>query len=254
MIFKNYILIILGLFTINGYNQNIMKVTSGVADINDTLEVHIKISNNQPFIAFQCDVKVPLAFDYISNSAQLYGRENGHSLTVFELSDSVLRFLAYSSNNDFFSGDTGSVMCFKLFSGNQTDIYYLKVQNAIIADSLSQNMLDQSIDGTWYIGPVGLPQFLFSNKVLVYPNPGRQEQIIYFEIQDPANAMVQLFNSNCQLLSTYNLYLPERKNYLRLNDIDKEQNNINPGIYFLNVLLKNDDKETKHFQKLIITE
>jgi len=249
-----YILIIISLLVNSGYSQNVIQINSGIADLNDTLEIHVRISNDQAFIAFQCDVLTPESFLYIDNSAQLSDRENGHSLTVFELSDTVLRFMSYSALNNFFTGDTGNIMCFKVLSGNITGVFDLEIQNGIIADSLSQNILDQSIDGTWYIGPVGITETKRSENMTVFPNPGSQEQIrIYLEVQNPTKVQVQLFTTDCQLLITENLYLPKSKNYLNLRDIVKDIS-IYPGVYFLIVSFTNDNKETMHFEKLILTD
>ena len=237
-----------------GYSQNIIQIDNGTADLNDTIEIHIRISNDQAFIAFQLDVLIPESFSYIDNSAQLSGRENGHTLTTFKLSDTLLRFISYSTQNNFFTGDTGRIVSYNAFSGNIMGIFDLKIQNAIIADSLSQNIMDQSIDATWLIGFVGITETKRYSNVNVYPNPGRQEEIrIYIEVQKPGNVQVQLLNNICQLMSTRILYLPEGENYFSLRDI-VEDRIIHHGLYFLDVTFINSNTEIKHLRKLIITD
>jgi hypothetical protein len=139
-------------------SQNLIKIDSIFAQQNSQVEINVKIDNSQPFVSFQLDIPVDAEITMIPNSAVLNPqRANGHSLSATTINGNIFRIFAYSFNNNFFIGDTGWVVRFSVQSGSNPGYFPLEIQNAIIGNQNSQNILTGKNDGMLFVvGPLSL--------------------------------------------------------------------------------------------------
>ena len=121
--------------------QNIMLISDYSGDAYDTITVAVEIENIDEFVGFQFDLPLPDAIDYLEASAALTGRANGHNLAAILLGNNTLRIISYSMNQLPFNGNSGSVVDFQLVLGSNPGYYALELENAIIANAQSQNIL-----------------------------------------------------------------------------------------------------------------
>jgi len=236
------------------YAQNIIRISDGTADLNDTILVSIQIANDQAFIAFQFDIAIPESFTYVENSAQLSNRESGHSLSVIKVSDTLFRFLAFSMQNSAFSGDSGEVMRIELHSGDTPGIYELELNNAVISDPSSHNILNLAVNGVWTIGAVGFWEFVSPEMGSAFPNPGSiNEMSVKLNISKAALYSILLTNSEGKVCTSRSIHFHSGRNCVRVEDLAGFKD-LRPGIYFLS-MARTDMNAIENKQiKLILTD
>ncbi|MDP4292083.1 MAG: T9SS type A sorting domain-containing protein, partial [Bacteroidota bacterium] len=134
-----------------GKNNLTAKGTTGCAgtDVMVTLDV----DNGLPFIALQCDLKYP---DYLTPKTSqivLTDRATDHNIQTSLPATNTLRVLAYSLTQQAFKGNSGSVVKipFTVNSNAVTGSYALELINVTLGNSQSQNILDNSYNGTMVI-------------------------------------------------------------------------------------------------------
>lgn len=154
---KNSLLIITcmasSVLTLHAQNALICPDACGFG--SDTLTISVDIENSDAFVGFQFDLPLPEQATYINNSASLTSRADGHILNASLLPGATLRILSYSMNLSYFQGNGGPVVEFRLLLGDVPGIYPLEMENAIIADENSQNILTSLENGNLIlIGPV----------------------------------------------------------------------------------------------------
>lgn len=110
--------------------------------------VQLEAANSDSFVAFQVDIPIPNGFHYIDGSAQLNAsRTSGQLLSVTLLSGDTLRLLGYSVNNTPFVGNAGTLVSFTLKSGTLPGNYSLTMNNALMGNSQSTNILTGTMNG-----------------------------------------------------------------------------------------------------------
>jgi len=128
--------------------QNIISIDTVFGQPQSQIQIFISIENQDPFVSFQLDIPLGGELTYVSNSAALNPqRSNGHLLSANVIAGNKLRIFAYSFGNQFFYGNTGWVAKFKLMTGITPGNYPLNIQNAIIGNQYSQNILTGQING-----------------------------------------------------------------------------------------------------------
>ena len=121
---------------------NDMILEGGSVEASDTITLHIKINNDDAFVAFQSDIVLPGAFQYIENSAILNAqRADDHLLSAQMIGQDTLRLFGYSTSNSAFLGNNGTVASFKLKAGTAPGNYSLDMSEALIGDASSSNIL-----------------------------------------------------------------------------------------------------------------
>lgn len=128
--------------------QNTMIISDYTGNVNDTITIAVEIENIDEFVGFQFDILVPDAADYLYGSAALTTRANGHALTATLMGTNTLRVISYSLNQLPFWGNNGPVVDFQLVLGSNPGIYVLELNNAIIANAQSQNILTEVQNGS----------------------------------------------------------------------------------------------------------
>ena len=190
--------VFLWLLAISIYGQNVMSVPDYSGRSNDTLEIELKISNSNSFVAFQTDVALPSQVSYIPNSAALTGRSNGHMISATLLQNNILRILAFSVNQSTFLGDTGSVAKFKVKLKTEPGSYSLQLINPIISNANSSNILTSFENGSITI---------LSPKIYFYPTDidfGRiplwssNDQYVYIQNQGSSDLVISRLSTENQ--------------------------------------------------------
>ena len=107
----------------------------------------LSINNMEAFTGFQFDLQLPSPLAYLPGSVLLTNRKTNHFVSANVLSGNVLRIVAYSPNNQPFSGNNGDVVTMS-FSVNGTGGWYpLNLNNVIIGNSNGQNIVSASYNG-----------------------------------------------------------------------------------------------------------
>jgi len=141
------ILIFLLLFGTSLLAQNTMVVNSVSGLAKDTISINVNIQNTDQFTGFQFEIPLSNQLVYIDNSAILTDRASGHILTASVINGTTLKVFAYSTTMAEFSGNSGEVCSFKLKMGTIPGDYNLIIENGIIGNSESQNILTNFING-----------------------------------------------------------------------------------------------------------
>lgn len=127
---------------------NILKVGTYSVDPNTEFTVQLEAENSNPFVAFQADIPIPAGFKYVEGTSLLNGsRISGHFLSASILTGNILRLIGYSVNNTPFLGTSGVLVSFKLKSGTIPSVYSLAIQNPLLGDSQTNNILTSSVNG-----------------------------------------------------------------------------------------------------------
>ncbi|MFZ4725840.1 MAG: choice-of-anchor D domain-containing protein [Paludibacter sp.] len=110
--------------------------------------VQLEAENTNPFVAFQVDIPIPTGFKYVDGSAVLNAsRVSGHALSANLLTGNILRLIGYSIGNTAFLGNSGTLVSFTLKSGAVPATFPLELNQALLGDSQSNNILTSSING-----------------------------------------------------------------------------------------------------------
>jgi hypothetical protein len=140
---KKHLVFLIILCQLNqSFAGNLMKINQYEVSPATDISIQLEVENDDPFVAFQADIPVPEGFSYVASSAALNpSRVNGHALSVNLLSGNVLRLIGYSINNTPFLGNAGTLVSITLKSGKIPATYPLLLNNALLGDSQSANIL-----------------------------------------------------------------------------------------------------------------
>lgn len=146
---KIHLLLSLILLPLLAMSNNIMSIPAVQVGANQVATVNIEINNSDAFVGFQADIPLPGQFTFVAGSAQLDNlRSNGHVLSATLLPGNILRLIAYSFSNSFFTGSSGTVASFNLQAATVPGWYALYLNNAIIGDTTSVTILTSAINGS----------------------------------------------------------------------------------------------------------
>jgi len=116
---------------------------------NTEFSVLLVAENTDPFVAFQVDLPIPAGFNYIAGSAVLNAaRISGHTLSASMLEGNILRLIGYSVGNTPFIGNSGTLASFSLRSGAVPATYALTLNQPVLSDNQTNNILTSSGNGT----------------------------------------------------------------------------------------------------------
>jgi hypothetical protein len=129
--------------------QNIMKLGDVSVNAGQEATVNLSIDNASQFVAFQADIPIPTGLTYITSSAVLADtQKDGQSLSVSIINNNTLRLIGFSLSNTPFKGNSGTVVSFSLKAGTLPGNYILTLNNPIIGNSSSANILTSYVNGT----------------------------------------------------------------------------------------------------------
>ncbi|MDD4032081.1 MAG: hypothetical protein PHS48_02420 [Bacteroidales bacterium] len=135
-------------------SQNVLSVRSATAESGQMAYLEIEAVNNQPFVAFQFDLTYNnTIFTFDKSQSALTDRKDGHSLSLSEPATNIVRAIAYSGSQKSFKGSNGAIIRIAFLCSSQDFGNFLfSISNAILANSLSQNILTQTINGSLTLG------------------------------------------------------------------------------------------------------
>jgi len=143
------ILFLIGIFFFQGLSAtNVLKIGQYQVLPNTEFVIQLEAENSDPFVAFQADIPIPAGFSYVDGSAQLNSsRISGHSLSASVVTGNILRLIGYSVGNTSFMGNNGSLVSFKFKSGTIPATYQFQINQPLIGNNLSVNILTSSMNG-----------------------------------------------------------------------------------------------------------
>ncbi len=133
----------------NGYNANYISVRDTALCNASKISFQVSAENYEPFVGFQFDISFPSTMTYFDGSAKLSPRAQDHSVSVSLINATTLRVLAFSLQQKPFLGGTGAIVSldFTLNVATQNTLP-ITLSNAIMGNSLSQNILYGTQNGT----------------------------------------------------------------------------------------------------------
>ena len=129
------------------YSQNVMMVHDTSGNAADTVSVRIEIQNADRFVGFQFDMILPDQISYVDGSAMLSDRVVDHQIVASIVNNNTLRVFAYSLTQSPFSGSSGEVCSFEVKLGTKPGDYPLSLENTVIGDSASLNIITDASNG-----------------------------------------------------------------------------------------------------------
>lgn len=130
--------------------DNIVEVRSAEVNAGQVVEVEIIVENDSSIVAFQVDIPMHEELSFLNDSIWLNtSRTNAnHTLADTILPGDTLRILIYSTNNTAFTGDTGVLLSFKMRARNDPGDYVMQLNNTILGNDSSVNVLSSAVNGT----------------------------------------------------------------------------------------------------------
>ncbi len=215
--------------------QNIMQINNVQGVINSTVVVPISITNDEEFISFQCDVLLPDGFTYVASSITLTPRSVDHVVNVTNIGDNTIRILSYSLNNTPFLLDSGIVANFSLATPSTEGDYIIGINNGIIGNAESVNILDSLIFGEINLAPIGISENnLLENSIHCFPVPFNETLTIQLDADFNQSVNIQIYNIKGILLSNHKLDINNAGiNNFSFNTQGLLGNNPVNGLYFI---------------------
>jgi hypothetical protein len=139
--------------TASTFAPNYMIIQNAEVYTRDTVLLKIDVDNYETFYDFQVDIDFPTSLAYVNNSAALSNRKQDHIVSSALLTSNKLRLFTFSLNHQSFLGDSGTVATVKFVAGTDTGTFPLHLSDAILFDSLSQNIIRLAFDGEIRIIP-----------------------------------------------------------------------------------------------------
>ncbi len=127
---------------------NTLTIVSTQSNVNDTATITVNMDNDSAIVAFQIDIPLPGQLTYIDTSALLNpSRTTNHTLQAKVIDGDTLRLFGYSNTNTPFTGNSGTIVTFKLLTGTIPGTYPLTMYNPLMGDTSSTNLITGHTDG-----------------------------------------------------------------------------------------------------------
>ena len=130
------------------YSPNTMEAQNASCVDGGYVDLYVDIENNDDFTAFQLDLSIPSPLTVILDLCKLTSRSQGHMLGKAHVSGNTYRFLAYSSSSELFTGSSGAVLRVGCSVSGDAGTYAIIIEDPVISDASSQNILSGSSNGT----------------------------------------------------------------------------------------------------------
>lgn len=133
-------------FAVNELHTGNMSVYSG-----DYATLDFTINNMEPFVGFQFDLSLPSPLSFVPDSVFLSERKANHNISVNMINSNTLRVVAYSIDNQIFSGNDGEILELGFNVEGIGGYYGIYLNNVIIGDSLGNNIVSAYTNGSLQI-------------------------------------------------------------------------------------------------------
>lgn len=188
---KTYLIFVFLFFWLQGFTDNIMILPNEEVEALSVETIEIKINNDDPFVGFQLDVEFQNQLTYVTSSVQLNpNRATDHIINATLIQPLILRIFAYSITNSPFIGDTGTIATVQFISGVVPGLYPLNINNPIIGNINSQNIITNYVEGSLNLLA---PDFYANAEILNYGQvPLGTQPDKSFNISNLGNQVLQI--------------------------------------------------------------
>ena len=125
--------------------QNTLSISSGEGRAGDEVTVTLSLDNSTAVTAMQAFVPLGSNLQYVSGSATLTERSNGHQLSATVLRD-TLRLYSYSIANNAYTGNSGALITFQLTLGREPGDFRLTPVQCILSNA-NGNPVQMNVSG-----------------------------------------------------------------------------------------------------------
>ena len=141
-------------FSVIPSGDNVMRVSSDSVYGGGEVELSLAIDNEDEFVGFVADIRLPEGFAYVEETAYLdAGRAGDHELEVSHPAEGLLRLSAVSATSDSFSGEEGAVAFFGLQAGEHYGQFPVVIEDARISNPYDIDILSEKEDGVVTVTP-----------------------------------------------------------------------------------------------------
>ena len=130
--------------------DNVVAIGSASGAPDEEVTVSISMTNTDAVAALQVNIPLDDELAFVTGSAALGSRSNGHSVTA-GVKDGVLNIMVYNLSLAAFTGNNGEVVSFRLKLGNQPSDITLTASKLILTDTNGN-----SVDGSTESGSISI--------------------------------------------------------------------------------------------------
>jgi len=226
------------------FAQNIMQIRNAEGAVNSNITISLSIQNDEEFISFQCDIVLPDGFNYIPGGVSLSPRSVDHVVNVTNIENNTIRILSYSLNNTAFLLDSGVVARVVIATPANEGNYVIGLENGIIGNALSVNIIDDVNNGEVTLGPIGIMEIdVLDDKINCYPNPFNDIITIQLDKGLTQPIKLQIFNVIGLQLSDHELNIDNpKKNTLRFDKQSLFGSKPSDGTYLFQFIVQDKDQ------------
>ncbi|MDD3322066.1 MAG: cohesin domain-containing protein [Paludibacter sp.] len=170
----------------NPYSVNEIYIANAMGNCGDSVTINMNMKNMENICGWQVEVPVDSnAFEYVKGSFVLSTRKTNHICSA-SYNQGKLTLLAFSSQNDAFTGNEGNLASFRLKLKGQYGNYTLNPVNTVLSNTSGINMCSDVYAGTVEIKSPNIycPQYSLD----MGSSPVNQEDTSYQTIYNYGNA------------------------------------------------------------------
>lgn len=140
---KIVVLLVLLCFGTGARAGNVLTIGSAQGVPGDEVTLSLQLDNTDAVAALQVSIALSEQVSYVSGSAEVSNRGNGHSVTA-GMKDGELNVMLYSMGMNALTGNSGDVVTLRLKLGNQPGDYTLTASKLILTDTDGNTISDAS--------------------------------------------------------------------------------------------------------------
>ena len=136
---KRLIILICIAVGLNTWAQNTLSLTGGSGHPGDTVTITLSLTNSDAVTAMQTFIPLGDNLTYVSGSATLTSRSNGHQLTASVL-DGSLRLYSYSLSLNSYEGTSGALLTFHVVLGEEPGDVTLMPTSSVLSSATGSSL------------------------------------------------------------------------------------------------------------------
>ena len=137
------LLLVLLCFGMGARAGNVLTIGSAQGAPGEEVTLSLQLDNTDEVAALQVSIPLGEQLSYVSGSAEVSSRGNGHSVTA-GMKDGELNVMVYSMGMNALTGNSGEVVTLRLKLGNQPGDYTLSTSKLILTDPDGNTISDAS--------------------------------------------------------------------------------------------------------------
>ena len=127
--------------------QNALVLSNAQGHPGDTVTLTLSLTNSDAVTAMQAFIPLGNQLAYVSGSAAITARGNGHQLSASVLRD-TLRIYSYSLGLNAYTGNSGALLTFRVVLGNEPATYSLPLCSSFLSSSTGASLTVQTTAGS----------------------------------------------------------------------------------------------------------